>query len=76
MLDRNLQHLCFVEVLYWCPIDGVVLTAGCGIVKSGEPHKQPIARTMERMPPNMATSRPPRSARVPHSAEYVRPRRG
>ncbi|HET6467040.1 MAG TPA: IlvD/Edd family dehydratase [Geminicoccaceae bacterium] len=29
MLDRNLQYLSLVEVLYGYPIDGVVLTTGC-----------------------------------------------
>ncbi|MEP6811583.1 MAG: IlvD/Edd family dehydratase [Actinomycetota bacterium] len=29
MLDRNLQYLSLVEVLYGYPIDGVVLTIGC-----------------------------------------------
>ena len=29
MLDRNLQYLGLVEVLYGYPIDGVVLTTGC-----------------------------------------------
>src|ERR671939_638894 len=29
MLDRNLQYLSCVEVLYGYPIDGVVLTTGC-----------------------------------------------
>jgi dihydroxy-acid dehydratase len=29
MLDRNLQYLSLVEVLYGYPIDGVVLTVGC-----------------------------------------------
>jgi dihydroxy-acid dehydratase len=29
MLDRNLQYLSLVEILYGYPIDGVVLTTGC-----------------------------------------------
>ena len=29
MLDRNLQYLSLVEILYGYPIDGVVLTIGC-----------------------------------------------
>ena len=29
MLDRNLQYLSLVEVLYGYPIDGVILTTGC-----------------------------------------------
>ena len=29
MLDRNLQYLSLVEVLYGYPLDGVVLTTGC-----------------------------------------------
>ncbi len=29
MLDRNLQYLSLVEMLYGYPIDGVVLTTGC-----------------------------------------------
>ena len=29
MLDRNLQYLSLVEILYGFPIDGVVLTTGC-----------------------------------------------
>ena len=29
MIDRNLQYLSLVEVLYGYPIDGVVLTTGC-----------------------------------------------
>jgi len=29
MLDRNLQYLSCVEILYGYPIDGVVLTTGC-----------------------------------------------
>ncbi|SNB61395.1 dihydroxy-acid dehydratase [Arboricoccus pini] len=29
MLDRNLQYLALVEVLYGYPLDGVVLTTGC-----------------------------------------------
>ena len=29
MLDRNLQYLCLVEMLYGYPLDGVVLTTGC-----------------------------------------------
>ncbi|HWL70048.1 MAG TPA: IlvD/Edd family dehydratase [Geminicoccus sp.] len=29
MLDRNLQYLTLVEVLYGYPLDGVVLTTGC-----------------------------------------------
>ena len=29
MLDRNLQYLSLVEVLYGYPLDGVVLTIGC-----------------------------------------------
>ena len=29
MLDRNLQYLSLVEILYGYPLDGVVLTTGC-----------------------------------------------
>ena len=71
MLDRNLQHLSLVEVLYWYPIDGVVLIAGCGIDKSGD-----RADNGTHAAQHGRHQTTPCGARVPHSAEYARPRRG
>ena len=37
-LDRNLQYLSLVEMLYGYPIDGVVLTTGCDKTTPGADH--------------------------------------